>query len=162
MWFTLRALPADYRSPHQFVMVRDVALAPDALFSLLADATEWPRWFPGMKRVTWISPEGEREKVGAVRRADTEPGDVFEHFVAWDRPRRLAFYVEKMTTPYVHEFFEDYVIEPAGEGRSRLTWTVAFAPRLVFRPLMFAIRPRFAKMFDDAADALVAYVARPR
>ncbi len=159
MWFTLRALPPDYRSPHRFVMVRELSTTPEKLFALLADASEWPRWFPDMRRVTWISPEGEREKIGAVRRADTGSGDVFEHFVAWDAPRRMAFYVEKMTAPYVSAFFEDYVVEKLGEDRARLTWTVAFEPRMVFRPLMFAIRPRFAKMFDDAADALVTYVA---
>jgi hypothetical protein len=71
----------------------------------------------------------------------------------------MAFYAERMTTPLASEFFEDYVIEPLGDGRARLTWTVAYLPRLPFRPIMFLIRPRFAKMFDDAADALVRYVA---
>jgi hypothetical protein len=92
-----------------------------------------------------------------VRRADTKSGDVIEHFVVWDAPKRMAFYAERMTTPIASEFFEDYVIESIGEGRSRLTWTVAFKARVPFRPLMFLIRPRFSKMFDDAADALVRF-----
>jgi hypothetical protein len=162
MWFTLRPLGSDYpsRAPHRFVMERELAATPAALFAILADASEWPRWFPDMKRMTWVSPEAERSKVDAVRRADTGSGDVIEHFVVWDPSKRLAFYAEKMTTPLVSEFFEDYVIEPVGTDRSRLIWTVGFQPRIPFRPLMFAIRPKFAKMFDGAADALVGYVGR--
>jgi hypothetical protein len=95
-----------------------------------------------------------------VRRADTGSGDVIEHFVVWDAPRRMAFYAEKMTTPIAIEFFEDYVIEPIDATRCRLTWTVAYQPRWPFRPFMFAIEPRFVKMFDEAADALVRHVKR--
>ncbi len=161
MWFDLRPLSSDYpkSAPHRFVMERELAATPQALFELLADPAEWVRWFPDMKRMTWISPEGERNRAHAVRRADTGSGDVIEHFVAWEPNERLAFYAERMTTPLVSEFFEDYVIQPVGADRSRLIWTVGFAPRLVFRPLMFAIRPRFARMFDAAADALVRHVA---
>lgn len=164
MWFTLTPLDADYpsRAPHRFVMEREVATSADALFSLLADPEAWPKWFPDMRGMRWISPEGERARVGSIRRADTGSGDVIEHFVAWDVGRRLAFYAHQMTTPLVSEFFEDYVISPLGPDRARLVWTVAFRPRLPFRPLMFAIRPRFAKMFDDGADALVRYVAAKR
>lgn len=161
MWFTLTALDADYpaRAPHRFVMEREIPLSASALFALLADTSAWPKWFPDMRGMRWISPEGERARVGAIRRADTGSGDVIEHFVAWEPGVRMAFYAEKMSTPLVSEFFEDYVITPLGEARARLVWTVGFRPRLPFRPLMFVIRPRFAKMFDDAADALVRHVS---
>lgn len=161
MWFQLRTLDADYlsRAKNTFVMKREVGLSAEALFALLADAAEWPKWFPDMSGVSWISAEPDRAKVHAVRRANTGSGDVIEHFVVWDSPKRMAFYAERMTTPIASEFFEDYVIEPLDGGRARLTWTVAYLPRLPFRPFMFAIRPRFAKMFDDAADALVRHVA---
>ncbi len=159
MWFETRVLGPDYLAiaPDSFVMKRDFDRSADALFALLADDQQWPKWFPDMRGVTWISPEAERRKPHAVRRADTRSGDVIEHFVVWDAPKRMAFYAERMTTPIASEFFEDYVIESIGEGRSRLTWTVAFKARIPFRPLMFLIRPRFSKMFDDAADALVRY-----
>ncbi|MFO0714223.1 MAG: SRPBCC family protein [Sandaracinus sp.] len=163
MWFTLTPLDAAYpsRARDRFVMARTIPLSPEALFDLLADPAEWPRWFPDMRGMRWISPEPERARVGAIRRADTGSGDVIEHFVAWDRGVRLAFFAEKMTTPLVSAFFEDYVIRAVGPGRSELVWTVAFEPRLVFRPLMFAIRPRFATMFDQAADALLRYASHP-
>jgi ribosome-associated toxin RatA of RatAB toxin-antitoxin module len=162
MWFDLETLDADYpyRAKHRFVMTRELDATPDRLFAILADVDEWPRWFPDMSKMAWISPEAARNKPHAVRRANTSSGDVIEHFVAWDEGKRLAFYAERMSTPLVRAFFEDYVIEPVGTNRSRLTWIVAFEPRLPFRPLMFAIRPSFAKMFDSAADALVTYVAK--
>ena len=162
MWFQLRPLGPEYPSsaPNTFVMKRDVPVSAEKLFAILADETEWPKWFPDMRAMTWISPEAERRKPHAVRRAETGSGDVIEHFVVWDAPKRLGFYAERMTTPLASEFFEDYVIEPLGEQSARLIWTVAYQPRLPFRPLMFLIRPRFAKMFDDAADALAKYVKR--
>ncbi len=162
MWFTLTPLDAAYPrgAKHRFVMERELPLSTHALFDLLADIAAWPKWFPEMRAMRWISPEPERARVGAIRRADTGSGDVIEHFVVWDRGVRMAFFAEKMTTPLVSAFFEDYEITSLGEGRSKLVWTVAFEPRIPFKPLMFAIRPRFAKMFDDAADALVAYVAK--
>lgn len=164
MWFRLTPLDADYprRAKHRFVMEREIGLSADALFDLLGDVTAWPKWFPEMRAMRWISPEPERAKVGALRRADTGSGDVLEHFVVWDRGVRMAFFAEKMTTPLVSAFFEDYEITRLSADRSKLVWTVAFEPRLPFRPLMFAIRPRFAKMFDDAADALVSFVLSRR
>jgi hypothetical protein len=142
-------------------MKREVSVSAEKLFAILADETEWPKWFPDMRAMSWISPEPERRRVHAVRRADTGSGDVIEHFVVWDAPKRLAFYAERMTTPIASEFFEDYVIEPLDGGRARLTWTVGYLPRIPFRPFMFLIRPRFAKMFDAAADALVRHVRAP-
>ncbi len=161
MWFRLKDLDADYpaRAPRRFVIERELACSADRLFTLLGDPDQWPRWFPDMRAMRWLSPEGERAKVGAIRRADTGSGDVIEHFVAWDPPRRIGFYAEKMSTPIATEFFEDYVIEALGPDRSRLKWTVGYQLRLPLRPLAFVIVPRFAKMFDDAGDALVKYVA---
>jgi ribosome-associated toxin RatA of RatAB toxin-antitoxin module len=164
VWFTLTPLDPDYprRAKHRFVMEREIPLSANALFDLLGDVAQWPKWFPDMRAMRWISPEPERAKVGALRRADTGSGDVLEHFVVWDRGKRVAFFAEKMTTPLVSTFFEDFEITRLDDRRSKLVWTVAFQPRIPFRPLMFAIQPRFAKMFDDAADALVRYVkARP-
>lgn len=162
MWFTLRTLDADYvsRAPNTFVMRREVPVSAEKLFEVLADEREWTKWFPDMRAVRWLSPEADRRKAHAVRRADTGSGDVIEHFVVWDAPRRMAFYAERMSTPLASEFFEDYLVEPIGADRARLVWTVAYQPRLPFRPFMFAIRPRFAKMFDDAADALVRHLSR--
>jgi hypothetical protein len=160
MWFRLRTLDDDYltRAPNTFVMRRELGVSAEKLFAILADETQWTKWFPDMHGVQWMSAEADRRKPHAVRRANTGSGDVMEHFVIWDAPRRMAFYAERMTTPLASEFFEDYAIEPLGEGRSRLVWTVAYQPRLPFRPFISLIRPRFAKMFDDAADALVRYV----
>src|SRR5437868_5537947 len=140
-------------------MTRELAASREDVFAILADERQWPKWFPDMHRMTWISAEADRNKPHAVRRADTGSGDVIEHFVVWDAPTRIGFYAERMTTPLASEFFEDYVIEAIDAKRSRLVWTVAYRPRLPFRPLMFLIRPRFAKMFDVAADAFVRYVA---
>ncbi len=154
-------LDANYlaRAPFTFVMDRELGVPRAEAFRLLSDPDVWPRWFPDMKRMRWISPEGERGKVGAIRRADTGSGDVIEHFVAWDENVRLAFYAERMSTPLVSEFFEDYVLSdvPGKEGRCMLRWTVGYRPRTLIRPFHPLIRPRFRKMFEDGADAFARY-----
>lgn len=154
MWFDLLPLDAGYpaRAPNKFVMRRELPISRAAAFGKLADVAVWPTWFPDMKRMQWISPEAERSRVGAVRRADTGSGDVIEHFVAWDHDVRLGFYAERMSTPLVIEFFEDYVLEDA-PGGCVLTWIVGYRPRWWILPLHPIIRPRFRKMFEDAADA---------
>jgi hypothetical protein len=155
MWFTLTPLDADYPRRGTASLrdgARDPALGEGALRSARrprAVAQVVPRH---EARCAGSAPSPSAARVGALRRADTGSGDVLEHFVAWDPGKRLAFFAEKMTTPLVSEFFEDYVITPLGPITARkLVWTVGLPSHASpFRPLMFAIRPRFAKMFDDA------------
>lgn len=162
MWFDLRALDADYgaRAPHSFRYVVELAATPQRVFQILADPAQWPKWFPDMRAMRWLSPEGERARVGACRQADTKSGDVRERFVAWEPGKRMAFYAEQMSTPLVSEFLEDYVLEPAGEGRTRLTWLVHYRPRRGIALLHPIIRPIFDRMFRKGSEALVEYVAR--
>lgn len=162
MWFRLDPVDADYgaRAPRSFRYVVELAASPEVVFDLLGDPDEWPRWFPTMRGMRWLSPPEERARVGARRQADTTSGDVRERFVVWERGKRMAFYAEAMSTPLVSEFMEDYVLEDLGGGRTRLTWLVHYRPRPVVALLHPIVRPIFDRMFRRGSEALVRYVAR--
>jgi hypothetical protein len=162
MWFSLRPVGPDYGSsaPKSFVYDVELAAPPDVVFAILADAKEWPKWFPDMTGMKWLSPEAERGKVGARRLAETRSGDVEEHFIVWEPNRRIAFYAERMSTPLVTEFMEDYHLEAAGPDKTRLKWLVHYRPRTAIAFLHPIIRPIFDRMFRKGSEALVTYVAR--
>lgn len=135
------------RAPHSFRYVIELAAPPERVFQILTDVTEWPRWFPDMTGMRWLSPEGERGKVGSRRLAETRSGDVEEHFTVWEPGKRLAFYAERMSTPLVTEFMEDYQLEGLPGGRTRMLWLVHYRPRRGITLLHPIIRPIFARMF---------------
>lgn len=162
MWFDLRAVGPDYGdvAPKSFVYEVELAAPPEKVFAILADPAQWPKWFPDMRGMRWLSPEGERGKVGARREADTKSSKVEEHYVVWETNRRMAFYAERMTIPLVVEFMEDYHLEPLGSGRTKLKWFVHYRPRASLGFLHPVVRPVFDRMFKKGSEALVAYVAR--
>ena len=57
---------------------------------------------------------------------------------------------------------EDYRLEPFGQAKSRLVWTVYYRPRTLVRPLQTLIRPIFERMFTKAARSLSRYVVESR
>ncbi len=161
MWFRLQPVDASYgdRAPHTFRYVIELAAPPDRVFQILGDPTQWPKWFPDMTGMRWLSPEGDRAKVGARRLAETRSGDVEEHFTVWGPGKRIAFYAERMSTPLDTEFMEDYHLEPIGAGRTKMTWLVHSRPRRGIAILHPIIRPIFGRMFRKGSEALVDYVA---
>ncbi len=110
-------------APHRFANSVDLAVTPEELFEVLADADAWPRWATVITKVTWTSPEPRG--VGATRVVDMRGGIVgSEEFLAWEPARRMAFRFNESSTSALAAFAEDYRIEPAPQG-SRLTWTLA-------------------------------------
>lgn len=79
---------------------------------------------------------GERPLgVGSTRQAKVLGGasTAQEHFFIWEEGRRHTFSVTELTAPAFRRIVEDYVIEPDGPDRCRLTWTAAFEPTLLGR-----------------------------
>lgn len=80
---------------------------------------------------------------------------VQEHFFVWEEGRRHAFYGTTANVPAFKRFAEDYVVEPDGPERCRLTWTIAVEPTtlgklggpangLLFKRLFAQTRRHFA------------------
>ncbi|WP_220454254.1 SRPBCC family protein [Nocardioides immobilis] len=101
----------------------DLAITPEQLFEVLADAESWPHWAKVITKVTWTSPEPRG--VGTTRVVDMRGGLVGdEEFLLWEPPTRMAFRFNASSEKTVQAFAERYDVEPTPEG-CRLTWTLA-------------------------------------
>lgn len=110
-------------APQRFSNSADLAVTPEELFEVLADAEAWPRWATVITKVTWTSPEPRG--VGTTRIVDMRGGIVGnEEFLAWEPARHMAFRFNESSNSALAAFVEDYHIEPTAQG-CRLTWTLA-------------------------------------
>jgi hypothetical protein len=114
-------------APTRFSERFDIAKPADAVWTeLVADTPlDWCRALS----ITWTSsrPFG----VGTTRQAKILGGalTVQERYFLWDEGHRKAFCVVEATLPVFSRLAEDYVVEPLGPDRSRLTWTIAMEPK---------------------------------
>jgi Polyketide cyclase / dehydrase and lipid transport len=101
---------------------------PAAVWEALGSDRMWS-WLPVLDRLRWLSARPLSE--GAVRvlriaRLST----IEEHFYRWEDERRATFHVVSQTRPLLDALAEDFVLEPTAGGGTRLTWTMAVAPKL--------------------------------
>jgi len=113
-------------APFRFSNSVDLAITPEQLFEVLADADSWPRWAKVITKVTWTSPEPYG--VGTTRVVDMRGGLTGdEEFLAWEPYTYLAFRFNSCSNKAVAAFAEEYrVVETP--GGCRLTWTMAQKP----------------------------------
>jgi hypothetical protein len=117
----------------------DLAITPEQLFEVLADAESWPRWAKVITKVTWTSPEPRG--VGTTRTVEMRSGIVGkEEFLAWEPFTRMAFRFNECSTRAVAAFAEDYRVEVI-PGGCRLTWTMAQKPAGPSRVAMPMVGP---------------------
>jgi hypothetical protein len=145
------------RAPMRQVAEAAVHGEPAAVFAALADATAWPRWFPGV-RAAWYStspPHG----VGTVREANVGGTHWVEKMIAWDEPVRWAWTVTSASVPFAAAQVESFELAPAAGG-TRARWTIGLEPRLLAllgRPFM---RRTTASLFARAMANLEAHLRR--
>ncbi|WP_176707016.1 SRPBCC family protein, partial [Mycobacterium malmoense] len=76
-------------APFVFRNSVDLAITPEQLFEVLADAQAWPRWASVITKVTWTSPEPRG--VGTTRVVEMRGGIVGnEEFLAWEPFSHMA------------------------------------------------------------------------
>lgn len=139
----------------------ELAITPEQLFDVLADAESWPRWANVISKVTWTSPEPRG--VGTTRTVEMHGGIVAnEEFLAWEPFTHVAFRFNECSTRYVAAFAEDYRVEVI-PGGCRLTWTMAQKPagpaRLpmaVVGPLLNLVLRRFLRNLRSYTDTRFA------
>jgi carbon monoxide dehydrogenase subunit G len=113
-------------APFRFRNSVDLAITPEQVFEVLADAEAWPRWASVITKVTWTSPEPRG--VGTTRIVEMRGGITGdEEFLAWEPFTRMAFRFNECSTKAVAAFAEDYLVEVI-PGGCRLTWTMAQQP----------------------------------
>ena len=126
-------------APFVFRNSVDLAITPEQLFEVLADAEAWPRWAPVITKVTWTSPEPRG--VGTTGTVEMRGGIVGnEEYLAWEPFTHMAFRFNECSTRSVAAFAEDYRVE-AIPGGCRLTWTMAQKPAGPARLAMFVVGP---------------------
>jgi Polyketide cyclase / dehydrase and lipid transport len=77
-------------APYRFCNSVDLAITPEQLFEVLADAESWPHWASVITKVTWTSPEPRG--VGTTRTVNMRGGIVGdEEFLVWEPFTRMAF-----------------------------------------------------------------------
>ena len=113
-------------APFRFVSTVDLAITPEQLFEVLADAESWPHWATAITKVTWTSPEPRG--VGTTRTVDMRGGITGdEEFLAWEPFSHMAFRFNESTTRASTAFAEDYRVVPTTAG-CHLTWVMAMKP----------------------------------
>ena len=132
-------------APYRFRNSVDLAITPEQVFEVLADADSWPRWASVITKVTWTSPEPRG--VGTTRTVNMRGGIVGdEEYLVWEPFTRMAFRFNQCSTKAVAAFAEDYRVDVISGG-SRLTWTLAQKPAGPAKLAMFATRPLLNLVF---------------
>ena len=84
-------------APSVFRNSVDLAITPEQLFEVLADAESWPHWASVITNVTWTGPEPRG--VGTTRTVDMRGGIVGdEEFLTWEPFTRMAFRFNQCST----------------------------------------------------------------
>jgi len=141
------------RAPLQFVNTVELTASPEDVFSSLRDTNAWLEWFPDMKSAEW---EGE-PGAGTDRVVKVGAMTIREHFMLWNEPTQMAFYVSETSLPFAKRMVENYTIEETTNG-SRFTYAVGMQPRFPLSMLKFALKPQMTKMFRDATASFERYI----
>ncbi|MCV7065791.1 SRPBCC family protein [Mycolicibacterium farcinogenes] len=153
--FALESADADFftTAPHIFTYHKRFAAPPERVWESLVSDESLAAWGPSVKRVNWLTPRPFG--VGSAREVTLAPGvvRVHENFFRWDEGRRYSFAVEHASIPSLRRFAEDYLVEPAGDGRTQFTWVVAIEPKpafaIPFKGLAPVLKAAFGRLASD-------------
>lgn len=159
MWFTVRAADATFAAEAKKHFIYDfrVNAGPAETFDVITDPTRMDRWMPDLKSGGWATkpPHG----VGSIREVRLTTIAVHERILVWEPSERFIFTVVKASVPLVKRMVEDYRLEPAPGGGTRVQWTIAYQPTFVAAPIEPILKKRFAKMFELAATRLTQHLS---
>ncbi|UDY25010.1 SRPBCC family protein [Nocardioides sp. Kera G14] len=145
-------------APSRYSNSVELAITPEQLFQVLADAEAWPRWAKVITKVTWTTPLPR--EVGSTRTVHMWGGLVGdEEFLVWEPYRRMAFRFNEASEKSIVAFAEDYVVTPTARG-CRLTWTLALEVRGPARFTLAPTRPLLGLTFRWFLRNLRSYTDR--
>jgi hypothetical protein len=101
---------------------------PARVWEALGGDAMWS-WAPIVDQLVWLTPRPQ--SAGAVRRLRLlKVNTIEEEFYRWEEGHRATFRVTRQSRRLLNGLAEDFLVEPlAGGARTRLTWTMAIAPR---------------------------------
>jgi hypothetical protein len=107
--------------------VVELAASAEQVWEALGSDAMWS-WAPIIDQVEWITPRPHA--AGSIRRLRLlKAVTIEEDFYRWDEGRRATFRVTQQSRRLFHGLAEDFLLEPGVGGGTRLTWTMAVAPR---------------------------------
>lgn len=131
--------------------------SPEDVFDIVVDPAHEAAWFPDFRAATWQG--GGPPGAGSRRDYRLSYLRLDEHFLVWERGRRLHFEVLASSLPLTRRFAEDYRFSPGPDGGTVVDWRVGFQPSAVTWALQPVLVPYFAHTFRVAARQLQAYLA---
>jgi len=96
----------------------DIAAPPAAVWAVIADHVNWPKWFTSLDRVEVT---GAPTGVGGGRRVTVSRISIDEKFTVWDENEHFAFAVVATKMPFLDTMAESVRIEPT-EGGCRVNY----------------------------------------
>ena len=96
----------------------DIAAPPEAVWAVIADHVNWPKWFTTLDRVEVT---GAPTGVGGGRRVTVSRISIEEQFTVWDENEHFAFAVVTTKVPFLDTMAESVWIEPT-EGGCRVNY----------------------------------------
>lgn len=131
-------------SQHRLVLEQEIAATPEAVWAAITDHEGMSRWLDA--RVTVLA-RREGTGVGTVRRIRARGVLVLDEEIVYadapveGRPGRLVYRIVRGAPVSFHR--GEMLVEPAGEGRTRLTWDVVMASPVpgLARLALLGLRP---------------------
>jgi uncharacterized protein YndB with AHSA1/START domain len=154
MWFDVEPVPLSFResSPHRIEITQEIDAPPARVFAVIEDGERASAWFADIQAVRWTSPPPHGN--GSERVVELRAMSVKERFLAWEPGERIAFHIYAITLPLVTAMLEEMVLEPLGEGRTRLVWRVHYRPALLMKLTHPIVRAVYRRIFTSAARGL--------
>ena len=81
-----------------------------------------------------------------------------EEFIAWETGRRMAFRFAAASRNQVRAFVDDYRVADLGNGRCRVTWTMALEPVGPGKLLMPVVAPVMRAVLQWMLGRFARYV----
>jgi hypothetical protein len=145
MTYTLRPIDDRFFDEAPIVVPATVELdaSPAKVWEALGSDAMWS-WAPIIDQLVWLTPRPQ--SAGAVRRLRMfKVNTIEEEFYRWEEGRRATFRVTRQTRRLLDGLAEDFLLEPSAGGGTRLTWTMAIAPRLPGAGAVGRLAPALAK-----------------
>ncbi len=147
------------RAPVRASATAIVEEVPERVWAVLADHRRWPEWF-GSSLVSCRPTSVAEEGVGSTRTVALLGGaTVAERFIAWEKPSLWAFTATEIHPRAFTALVERADLVALPGGRTRITYTMAFAPAPALRPVVGLLRVGIERSLAGALRGLAARAA---
>ena len=153
-----RQVGLDYldTAPVRAAVRQSLPVSAETVFAAFEEPDFWTSWIGPIDEVVWTSPKPYG--VGTTRDVVGRGARISEEFIAWQPPRRIAFFFTEGENPLFAALAEEYTLEPRGE-RCELVWRYAFECPERLRYLQPVVAFGFRQFSRRALKTMAAHLA---